>query len=281
MARPLCPRKRQAIIDSACKLFATESLDVTTNKIAKEAGVSEGTIFTYFKNKDDLFNHIYIAIRNEVDNLFRNNIKQNNSQFDSVMEFIDYAQANWIDFINWSVNNPYYHITMQKFKRSNKVDPEIIDNTPENFRQLESFILYIAKFGPYKEAPPTLVADIPLANACTIVDYVWTNQIKDKKLIVKFAKMAFESTLIALSSMKLADLIVILEQEAVTLECKEYYAALEKQARAYEASVATPAALEMKKARKEAYHREKARLNKVTAKRGRKPKVKVEETTTA
>ncbi len=34
-----------------------------TAKIAKEAGVAEGTLFTYFANKDELFNRLYLQLK--------------------------------------------------------------------------------------------------------------------------------------------------------------------------------------------------------------------------
>ncbi|GAB5539781.1 MAG: hypothetical protein Salg2KO_18840 [Salibacteraceae bacterium] len=47
--------KKERIIESALKLFATEGYASTsTSKVAKHAGVSEGLIFRHFKNKEGL-----------------------------------------------------------------------------------------------------------------------------------------------------------------------------------------------------------------------------------
>lgn len=51
--------KQLSIIGSALKLFAEEGFDaVSTSKIAKVAGVSEGLIFKHFKNKQGLLDAI-------------------------------------------------------------------------------------------------------------------------------------------------------------------------------------------------------------------------------
>ncbi|MDP2808135.1 MAG: TetR/AcrR family transcriptional regulator [bacterium] len=48
--------KKQRIIDAAIKLISEKGYHgATTALIAKEAGVSQGIIFHYFKNKEDLF----------------------------------------------------------------------------------------------------------------------------------------------------------------------------------------------------------------------------------
>ena len=51
--------KKKNILGTALRLFANEGYIATsTNKIAKEAGVSEGLIFRHFKNKDGLLSAI-------------------------------------------------------------------------------------------------------------------------------------------------------------------------------------------------------------------------------
>ena len=49
--------KRNAILDAATRVLAGRGLtDAPTSEISKQAGVAEGTLFTYFKIKDDLIN---------------------------------------------------------------------------------------------------------------------------------------------------------------------------------------------------------------------------------
>jgi AcrR family transcriptional regulator len=51
--------KQKLIFDAALRLFARDGYNSTsTNKIAKEAGVSEGLIFRHFKNKEGLLDFI-------------------------------------------------------------------------------------------------------------------------------------------------------------------------------------------------------------------------------
>ena len=51
--------KERLILDTAVKIFAEKGFDKTTTKeIAREAGIAEGTIFRYFKTKNDLLTGI-------------------------------------------------------------------------------------------------------------------------------------------------------------------------------------------------------------------------------
>jgi AcrR family transcriptional regulator len=66
MARPRSDDKRKAILDAALRVFAEHGIvDGPTSAISKAAGVAEGTLFTYFKTKDELMNELYLELREE------------------------------------------------------------------------------------------------------------------------------------------------------------------------------------------------------------------------
>jgi AcrR family transcriptional regulator len=67
VARPKSEDKRNAVLDAATRLFAERGLTAApTSEISKQAGVAEGTLFTYFKTKDDLINALYREIKLEL-----------------------------------------------------------------------------------------------------------------------------------------------------------------------------------------------------------------------
>jgi len=68
LARPKSDKKRKAILDAAVELFADRGIGhAPTSAISSAAGVAEGTLFTYFKTKDDLLNELYREMRTEID----------------------------------------------------------------------------------------------------------------------------------------------------------------------------------------------------------------------
>lgn len=66
MARPLSDDKREAILDAATRVIAAQGLGAPTATIAREAGVANGSLFTYFPTKADLFNALYLALKTEM-----------------------------------------------------------------------------------------------------------------------------------------------------------------------------------------------------------------------
>jgi AcrR family transcriptional regulator len=65
MARPKSDDRRNAILAAAARVIAAEGLAAPTAKIAQEAGVANGSLFTYFETKADLFNQLYLDVKTE------------------------------------------------------------------------------------------------------------------------------------------------------------------------------------------------------------------------
>ncbi|CAH0994558.1 HTH-type transcriptional regulator BetI [Emticicia aquatica] len=62
--------KEQKILETALKLFVEFGFHGTpTSKIAKEAGVANGTLFHYFATKETLIKELYVSIKNELNQL--------------------------------------------------------------------------------------------------------------------------------------------------------------------------------------------------------------------
>src|SRR4051812_31026258 len=54
------PGKRERILDAAIKVFAAEGFyNAKVSQIAQAAGVADGTIYLYFKSKDDLLIQLF------------------------------------------------------------------------------------------------------------------------------------------------------------------------------------------------------------------------------
>ena len=66
MSRPRSEDKRRAILDAALRVFAERGIaSAPTSAISTAAGVAEGSLFTYFKTKDELMNALYLELRME------------------------------------------------------------------------------------------------------------------------------------------------------------------------------------------------------------------------
>src|SRR6202041_2416290 len=100
MARPKSENKRNAILDAATRLFAERGLTAApTSEISKQAGVAEGTLFTYFKTKDDLINALYREIKLELADAMM-------SDFPRKKNIRTKLRHVWDRYVNWGIANP-------------------------------------------------------------------------------------------------------------------------------------------------------------------------------
>src|ERR1700721_2365009 len=66
MPRQKSDEKRAAILEAATRVIVMQGLSAPTMVIAKEAGVANGSLFTYFATKTDLFNQLYLELKMEM-----------------------------------------------------------------------------------------------------------------------------------------------------------------------------------------------------------------------
>ena len=100
MARPRSEDKRNAILDAATRLFAERGLTAApTSEISKQAGVAEGTLFTYFKTKDHLINVLYREIKLELADAMM-------SDFPRKKSFRTRLRHVWDRYLAWGIANP-------------------------------------------------------------------------------------------------------------------------------------------------------------------------------
>jgi AcrR family transcriptional regulator len=65
MSRPKSDDKRKAILDATLRIFAERGINAPTSAISRAAGVAEGSLFTYFKTKNELMRELYLELRRE------------------------------------------------------------------------------------------------------------------------------------------------------------------------------------------------------------------------
>src|SRR5699024_1345763 len=87
--------RRQDILDAATKSFSLFGYKATTmNQVAKLANVGKGTIYTFFKNKEELFDEIISKMIQDMENASNNAIQSTNT-FQENVHLSLYAQLEF------------------------------------------------------------------------------------------------------------------------------------------------------------------------------------------
>jgi len=153
--------KKTLIMDAAIRLFAEDGVGVPTAKIAKEAGVSNGTLFNYFESKQILIEGVCLYV---IERMAHEII----GDFDPDADIKEMFSHSWRAYIRWAQNNPLEHKVLGLLKYS-----QILGEETE--QKIDSF------FEPFNKATERAVKDkimidIPLElmsrMACAYMDAV-------------------------------------------------------------------------------------------------------------
>ncbi len=94
--------KEQKIIKTATRLFVEKGMQASSMQlIAKESGVAVGTIYTYFKSKEDLIKVIYSSVQKDKMNYILDSeipVEIKSRFYRLVNRVIEYMIANEINF---------------------------------------------------------------------------------------------------------------------------------------------------------------------------------------
>jgi AcrR family transcriptional regulator len=134
VARPKSEDKRNAILEAAMRLFAERGLAAApTSEISNWAGVAEGTLFTYFRTKDDLINSLYREIKLELADAMM-------SDFPRKKNVRTRLRHVWGRYVKWGIANPKQRKVLAQLQVSEILTKESRDAGSAPFVEFQGMI---------------------------------------------------------------------------------------------------------------------------------------------
>src|ERR1700721_3194699 len=116
MPRPRSDEKRRSILQAATRVIVMQGLSAPTMVIAKEAGVANGSLFTYFATKTELFNQLFLELKMELAT------GAGNLPVDA--EVREQFFHLWKKGMNWAISNPEKRRALAQLSVSDEITPE-------------------------------------------------------------------------------------------------------------------------------------------------------------
>jgi len=116
MARLKSEEKRSAILDAAAQAVAERGVGAPTSLIAKLAGVAEGSIFTYFADKDLLLNELYLTAKSNLREAMVDG-------YPSRAPIIERFEHVWNRYLDWGMSQPALRAAMAQLMVSERITP--------------------------------------------------------------------------------------------------------------------------------------------------------------
>jgi AcrR family transcriptional regulator len=116
MARLKSEEKRNAILAAAAQGVAERGVGAPTSLIAKLAGVAEGSIFTYFADKDLLLNALYLDAKSSL----RETMYEGYPSRAPIEERFEHV---WNRYLDWGIAEPALRVAMAQLTVSERITP--------------------------------------------------------------------------------------------------------------------------------------------------------------
>jgi len=181
MARPKSEDKRNAILLAATRVFAERGLGAATAAISSAAEVAEGTLFTYFRTKDELVNALYGEIKVELAEVMMSGFPRKGSVRTRL-------QHIWDCFVEWGVANPLKRRVLRLLETSDKLTLESKRAGASPFVAIQSMVEEAVAQRVIQDLPQAFIAATMQALADTTMDFMMLHSRKKEQYRV----MGFE-----------------------------------------------------------------------------------------
>ena len=182
MPRPRSDEKRRAILEAATRSIVTHGLSAPTAGMAKEAGIPNGSLFTYFETKADLFNQLYLELKTEMASAAM-------KDFPEKAELRDQAFHVWRNWMEFAVSFPEKRRALAQLGVSDEITPATRAAAHKTMRGLADLMEELRNNGPLRNVSAGFAGAIMNSLAEATMD----SMIQDKANARKHCKVGFEA----------------------------------------------------------------------------------------
>ncbi len=182
MARPLSEEKRNAILAAAAEAVASLGISASTAKIARDAGVAEGTLFVYFPTKDDLLNQLYLVLKADL----KASIIADYPADAGVKERCEHL---WNRSIDWGAKNPAKRKAIRQLAVSGKITEVSRKIGSETFQDIQSMLEEGFRSGILRPQPQDFLS----ATMETLTDMVLEFIARDRGNLESHRRFGFDT----------------------------------------------------------------------------------------
>jgi AcrR family transcriptional regulator len=169
-------------VAAAIRVIVQQGLSAPTATIAREAGVANGSLFTYFETKADLFNQLYLELKEEMASAALEGLPAKaalRAQFFHV----------WSNWIGWAARNPEKRRALALLGVADDITPATRAAGHKTMAKLAELMEQSRAKGPMRDAPYELVASLMNALAEATMDFV----VNDPGHADQHCKIGFEA----------------------------------------------------------------------------------------
>lgn len=152
-------------MDAATRVIVTQGLSAATATIARGAGISNGSLFTYFKTKADLLNQLYLELKAGM-------AARALERFPEKGDLRKQAFRVWSNWMDWATSNPEKRRALAQLGVSEEITPATRAAAHKTMAGLTDLMERMRAKGSLRNAPRSFVAAIINSLAETTMDFM-------------------------------------------------------------------------------------------------------------
>ena len=138
-------------MNSAIHVIAAQGPGAPTALIAKQGGVSNGSLFTYFETKADLLNQLYVSLKTESATAALSGLPLDGDDREQMRHM-------WFHWLRWATSHPDERRTLAHLSVSEEITPESRQAGHRAFADIARLLERSRAGGPMCDVPISLVA---------------------------------------------------------------------------------------------------------------------------
>jgi AcrR family transcriptional regulator len=168
-------------MEAATRVIVTQGLSAPTATIAQEAGVSNGSLFTYFETKADLFNQLYLELKAGMATAALEGFPAGGD----LRKQVFHVWSSWMD---WATSNPEKRRALAQLGVSDEITPATRAAAHKTMASLADLMEQMRTNGSLRNASKGFAGAIMNSLAETTMDFM----IQDPGSAKRHCKVGFE-----------------------------------------------------------------------------------------
>ncbi|MGF6768201.1 AcrR family transcriptional regulator [Paraburkholderia sp. GAS199] len=153
---------------AATRVIASEGLGAPTAAIAKEAGVSNGSLFTYFATKADLLNALYLELKGELGWTVLQGVPVDSDIRTQMLQV-------WKNWLHWAVSSPEKRKALKHLSVCKDLTPQTRETANQLTAGIAAYIERSRVNGPMRDEPLLFVGALINSMAEAAIEYIITD----------------------------------------------------------------------------------------------------------
>jgi len=182
MSRRRSEDRRNAILSAATRVIASQGLGAATATIAKEAGVSNGSLFVYFDTKAILINELYVDLKTEMGAAAIAGLPAEGGPREQVLHM-------WTQWLRWATTNPEKRRALAQLQVADDITAESHRTGSQAMNGMAELLERSRANGPIQDAPLGFVLTLTSAMADVTIDAM----IREPALAEAHSDVAFDA----------------------------------------------------------------------------------------